>query len=227
MVSNASEDLPDPETPLTTVSFPWGISQEMFFRLWVRAPRMMMASFKGKHRARSRQAAIRSSLRGSGCRQPFFIIGCNVPRQRVPLRHTHLKPHFPVQALKACGFARLNSRATRANAIRAACSAQFIPPISCNHPLPRFPITSSVVNLTTPRQANAEEREGSTPPSRCERREQAVALLPPLPGPERGKEPSAPRKRTPDTALRSSQRSYSPDRDKRRREECAASKRVS
>ena len=48
MVSKASEDLPDPETPLITVSLPWGISQEMFFRLWVRAPRMMMASFKGK-----------------------------------------------------------------------------------------------------------------------------------------------------------------------------------
>jgi hypothetical protein len=32
---------------------PWGISQEIFFRLCVRAPRMMMASFKGKHRARS------------------------------------------------------------------------------------------------------------------------------------------------------------------------------
>lgn len=44
MVSNASEDLPDPETPLTTVSFPCGMSQETFFRLWVRAPRIMMAS---------------------------------------------------------------------------------------------------------------------------------------------------------------------------------------
>jgi hypothetical protein len=33
MVSKASDDLPDPETPLITVSFPWGISQEMFFRL--------------------------------------------------------------------------------------------------------------------------------------------------------------------------------------------------
>lgn len=45
MVSKASDDLPDPETPLTTVSFPWGISQKMFFRLWVRAPRMTIASF--------------------------------------------------------------------------------------------------------------------------------------------------------------------------------------
>src|SRR5580698_4104927 len=45
MVSKASEDLPEPETPLTTVSLPWGISQEMFFRLWVRAPRITIASF--------------------------------------------------------------------------------------------------------------------------------------------------------------------------------------
>src|SRR3954464_11225281 len=45
MVSNARELLPDPDTPLTTVSLPWGISQEMFFKLWVRAPRITIASF--------------------------------------------------------------------------------------------------------------------------------------------------------------------------------------
>jgi hypothetical protein len=48
MVSKASELLPDPETPLITVSFPWGISQETFFRLWVRAPRMMISSLNGR-----------------------------------------------------------------------------------------------------------------------------------------------------------------------------------
>src|ERR1035438_8118424 len=58
MVSKASELFPGPETPLITVSIPWGISQEMFFRLCVRAPRMMMASFKGKHRARIRADCI-------------------------------------------------------------------------------------------------------------------------------------------------------------------------
>ena len=46
MVSKASEDLPEPETPETTVSFPWGMAQSMFFRLWVRAPRMMISSLK-------------------------------------------------------------------------------------------------------------------------------------------------------------------------------------
>src|ERR1700761_4739071 len=45
MVSNASEDLPEPETPETTVSRPWVRSQSMFFRLWVRAPRMVIWSF--------------------------------------------------------------------------------------------------------------------------------------------------------------------------------------
>src|SRR5579875_1136288 len=47
MVSKASDDLPDPETPETTVSLPCGISQSTPFRLWVRAPRITMESFTG------------------------------------------------------------------------------------------------------------------------------------------------------------------------------------
>lgn len=47
MVSKAREDLPEPETPETTVSFPWGMTQSMFFRLWVRAPRIMISSLNG------------------------------------------------------------------------------------------------------------------------------------------------------------------------------------
>src|SRR5262245_21082545 len=38
MVSNARLDLPDPERPVTTTSLSRGISTEMFFRLWTRAP---------------------------------------------------------------------------------------------------------------------------------------------------------------------------------------------
>src|SRR5208337_5506617 len=45
MVSNASDDLPDPETPVTTVNWLCGISKSMFFRLWTRAPRTTMLSF--------------------------------------------------------------------------------------------------------------------------------------------------------------------------------------
>src|ERR1700722_13300983 len=45
MVSKASEDLPEPETPETTVNRPWVRSQSMFFRLWVRAPRIVIWSF--------------------------------------------------------------------------------------------------------------------------------------------------------------------------------------
>src|SRR5882762_4447255 len=37
-VSNASDDLPEPDTPVTTVSLSWGISSEMFLRLFWRAP---------------------------------------------------------------------------------------------------------------------------------------------------------------------------------------------
>src|SRR2546427_476977 len=39
-VSNAREDLPEPDTPVTTVRRSWGISSEMFLRLFCRAPWM-------------------------------------------------------------------------------------------------------------------------------------------------------------------------------------------
>src|SRR5215216_341596 len=44
MVSKASEDLPEPETPVTTVSRPTGMEKEIFLRLLTRAPRTSMAS---------------------------------------------------------------------------------------------------------------------------------------------------------------------------------------
>src|SRR5581483_274214 len=44
MVSKARLDLPDPETPVTTVSRLCGISKSMFLRLWTRAPRTTMDS---------------------------------------------------------------------------------------------------------------------------------------------------------------------------------------
>src|SRR5579863_7730458 len=45
MVSNARLDLPEPETPVTTVSWLCGISQSMFLRLWTRAPRTTIDSW--------------------------------------------------------------------------------------------------------------------------------------------------------------------------------------
>src|ERR1700730_15601667 len=44
MVSKASEDLPDPETPVTTVRVLWGTSKSTSFRLWTRRPRTTMLS---------------------------------------------------------------------------------------------------------------------------------------------------------------------------------------
>src|SRR5262244_3561432 len=38
MVSNARLDLPEPESPVTTIRLSRGISSEMFLRLWTRAP---------------------------------------------------------------------------------------------------------------------------------------------------------------------------------------------
>lgn len=57
MVSKTSEDLPDPDTPVTTVSWLCGMSTEMFLRLWTRAPRIdrksstTIESIAGKHSA--------------------------------------------------------------------------------------------------------------------------------------------------------------------------------
>ncbi len=47
-VSNASEDLPDPDTPVTTVNFSCGISRDTPLRLCTRALRMRMESFTGR-----------------------------------------------------------------------------------------------------------------------------------------------------------------------------------
>ncbi len=43
MVSKASDDLPDPLTPVMTMSWPTGSERLTFFRLCVRAPRTTMA----------------------------------------------------------------------------------------------------------------------------------------------------------------------------------------
>src|SRR5579864_9365182 len=44
MVSKAREDLPDPDTPVTTVRVLCRTSKSMFLRLWKRAPRTTMLS---------------------------------------------------------------------------------------------------------------------------------------------------------------------------------------
>src|ERR1051325_6680798 len=45
MVSKASEDFPEPLTPVTTVNWFMGIENEMFLRLLTRAPRTSIASW--------------------------------------------------------------------------------------------------------------------------------------------------------------------------------------
>src|ERR1039458_5269192 len=50
MVSNARDDLPDPDTPVTTDIRLCGMSSEMFLRLWTRAPRIRMESCTGVFR---------------------------------------------------------------------------------------------------------------------------------------------------------------------------------
>src|ERR1019366_1820532 len=72
MVSNASDDLPDPDTPVTTDIRLCGMSSEMFLRLWTRAPRIRMESCTGVFRqfqysvgGPSRPAALAEPHRGA------------------------------------------------------------------------------------------------------------------------------------------------------------------
>src|SRR5713101_5918528 len=53
MVSKASEDFPDPDTPVITVKRLCGIASEMSFRLCTRAPRISMESSTVDTAARS------------------------------------------------------------------------------------------------------------------------------------------------------------------------------
>src|SRR5690348_4002604 len=65
MVPNTSDDLPEPETPVKTVSRRLGISTEMFLRLLTRAPWTRMRS--------CRSAGARSDLdMGDQCIDPFM-----------------------------------------------------------------------------------------------------------------------------------------------------------
>ena len=43
-MSNARDDLPEPESPVITMSLSLGSSRSMFLRLWTRAPLMMILS---------------------------------------------------------------------------------------------------------------------------------------------------------------------------------------
>jgi len=48
MVSKASDDFPEPLTPVTTIMALCGISTLIFFKLWTRAPRTRIDSCSGR-----------------------------------------------------------------------------------------------------------------------------------------------------------------------------------
>src|SRR5699024_10042820 len=53
MVSKASDDLPEPDRPVTTINRSRGRSRSRFLRLWVRAPRMRIWLMAGESRGRN------------------------------------------------------------------------------------------------------------------------------------------------------------------------------
>src|SRR5215467_1281388 len=58
MVSKASEDLPEPESPVMTTSLSRGISTSMFLRLCSRAPLTTILSIRAPHAHRAHGGAL-------------------------------------------------------------------------------------------------------------------------------------------------------------------------
>src|ERR1017187_7555631 len=78
MVSNASDDLPDPDTPVTTDIRLCGMSSEMFLRLWTRAPRIRMESCTEVYR----NSSIACASVGSQQAQLQPVVPREVPVER-------------------------------------------------------------------------------------------------------------------------------------------------
>src|SRR3546814_13574092 len=102
MVSKAGDDLPEPDRPVITLSRSRGRSRSMFFRLWVRAPRMRMLSI-----------AIGGGDLGSGGggrgRERDRTEERNDPPPRGPLAAIDRPPHTPTT------HSHGNRRAPRSN----------------------------------------------------------------------------------------------------------------
>src|ERR1700686_1289914 len=73
MVSKAREDLPDPETPVTTVMALWGTSKSMFLRLWTRAPRTTIFSLAETGIGAQKTAVPQGELRGVSGTRTFRV----------------------------------------------------------------------------------------------------------------------------------------------------------
>src|SRR6185436_19478730 len=76
-VSNASDDFPEPLTPVTTTSLSRGISTSTFFRLFSRAPRISIVvrigeSSSGVEEIRGLFDALAAALRQLERRRDFF-----------------------------------------------------------------------------------------------------------------------------------------------------------
>src|SRR6266581_5626960 len=99
MVSKASEDFPEPLTPVTTVMALCGISTLIFLRLWTRAPRTRMDSCSG----RTSEVAWVISLVAKG--KPRQRVWSPLPKLQIirPPSKRGKRPHL-------CGIAKANSR---------------------------------------------------------------------------------------------------------------------
>src|ERR1051325_10499524 len=107
MVSKASDDLPDPETPVTTVRVLCGISKSMFLRLWTRAPRTTMDSVDIVKRPSARAQSA------SGTGEKLSIVACF--RKLEPAGRGSQTHHADTEARRSFGFVIMRSRSRPRN----------------------------------------------------------------------------------------------------------------
>src|SRR3990170_820109 len=81
MVSKASDDLPEPESPVITTSRSRGMSRSTFFRLCSRAPRIEITRASGLRGSFLLRGAIMSRLLQGGGREPPNVVGGGRGRQ--------------------------------------------------------------------------------------------------------------------------------------------------
>ena len=104
MVSNASDDFPDPQTPVTTISFPVGSVRSMFYRWLVRAPRMVMYPFRraGVSGICSQQVANSNATATVQCTP---AVDRRPSRCALQIRRDTTRPHFEVIGVREQCFA--------------------------------------------------------------------------------------------------------------------------
>src|SRR5262245_49887940 len=113
MVSKASEDLPEPDSPVNTTSLSRGMSRSMFLRLCSRAPRMEIMRASRFSRPADLSALSNRSFMGMGT---LFSAEHSENDAALPVRARRYPPRKSATAVRNSEQRRWSTRALRLGA---------------------------------------------------------------------------------------------------------------